>query len=298
MKMGNVIIKTTAVAFVMVSLIMMNACKKDSNPSSSSTNNTNASTLSSNGAVSDNAYDDAFNVALQTGSDNNLNSIMLHQGRTETLSNGTTTNGINGYYCATITNLSGTAFPVSFTVDFGAGCTSTDGVIRSGSITYTFSGKLRTPGTVISATFNNYIVNGYKLGGTYSITNSSTGLILSLTTAVTSGTIIYPNDSSYAFSGTKTVTFVSGDTTNLLTYVFHVTGGYTISNSNTGESLTATVTTPLVRELSCLYFVSGVASFTYTKGTTTVNGTLDYGTGTCDNSAVITIGTFIKTITL
>jgi hypothetical protein len=296
MKMGNLIMKATTVTFVMVSILMMNACKKDSH-TTSGTDNTNASTLSANGATSDNAYDDAFNIALQSGSASNLNNIMLRQGRTTTLSNGTTTNGINGYYCATITNISGTSFPVTFTVDFGSGCTSQDNVTRSGSITYTFSGKLSTPGTVISATFNNYVVNGYKLGGTYSITNSSTGLALSLTTAVSDGSIVYPNDSSYTFSGSKTVAFVSGDTSDISTFVFHVTGGYSISNSS-GATLAATITTPLIRKLSCPFIVSGITTFAYTSPALSVNGTLNYGTGDCDDNAVVTIGTFTKTIIL
>ena len=298
MKMGNTILKATSVALVMTAIFMMNACKKDSSSSSSSTtNNNNASTLTANGATADNAYDDAFNVGVQTGSDASLNSNMQKGGGTTTFSTGTTTNGINSYYCATVT-ASGTAFPVTVTVDFGSGCKSADNITRSGSITYVFSGRLSTPGTVISATFNNYVVNGYQLGGTYSITNTSTGNTLSLTTAVVGGTITYPNDSSYSFSGTKTVTYVSGDSTNLSTYVFNVTGGYTIANANTGESLTTTVTTPLVRKFNCPFIVSGIASFAYTKGAITVNGTLNYGDGTCDDSAVIAVGAFTKTITL
>ena len=253
--------------------------------------------MSANGAVSDNAFDDAFGIALQTGNDNGLNSLMqLKSGKTDLSANGV---GLGGpYYCASV-SVSGSSFPVTVTVDFGAGCKSADSVTRSGSITYVFSGKLSTPGTVISATFNNYTVNGYKLAGTYSITNTSTTSI-SLTTAVKNGNITYPspNDTSYSFAGSKTVTLAPGGSiTTPSSLIFNLTGGYGIGSSY-GDTLTATVTTPLVHPASCKHVVSGIVSFKYTKGSASLNGTVDYGNGTCDSTALITIGTYTKTVIL
>ncbi len=301
MRTKTTILKTLT-ALVITGAICITSCKKDSNSSTTGgSNNTSAQNLSTSGATSDGAYDDAFNVGFQTGNDNNLMSIAAQSGGVSTNSL-RTINGINGYYCATVTlKTTAGSFPDTLVVDFGSGCTSSgDGIARSGSITYIFSGKLGTPGTVISASFNNYTVNGYQLGGTYSITNSSGVSGFSLTTQVQNGTIVYPNDSSYTFSGTKVLSLNTPvDSTNILNNSFDITGGYTISNTNTGESLTATVTTPLLKKLSCEYIVSGIIGFVYTKGSAiTVNGTLDYGDGTCDNSAVIAIGTATKTVTL
>jgi hypothetical protein len=300
MKMGNTILKTTTVAFVLTMVIMMNACKKDSNSSNTGTNNNNASTLTGNGATSDNAYDDIFNVGLQTSTDASLNSIIERGGGTTTLSLGTTTNGINSYYCAAVNVVtgSGSSFPVTITVDFGSGCTSQDQITRSGLITYVFTGRLTTPGTVITATFTNYKVNGFQIGGTYTITNTSPSAssLSSLTTSVTNGTVLYPNDSSYTFTGAKTINVIPG--VNIGSTVLNITGGYTIGNAHTGEALTVAVVTPLVRNFVCPFIVSGTASFVYTKGTFSLDGTLDYGTGNCDANAVITIGAFTKTITL
>lgn len=285
----------TAITVMLIStVILITACKKDSSSSSStSTNNNGAANLSANGATSDNAFDDAFNVAVQTGNDKSLDNLMQQK------SSGAATlgYGLTGlYYCATET-VSGSSFPVTLTVDFGAGCKSADSITRSGSITYVFTGKLSTPGSTISATFNNYVVNGYKLAGTYSIANTSTLTAVSLTTAVTNGNITYPNDTSYSFSGNKTVAWISGTPSNTASLVFNITGGYSISSSY-GESLTATVTTPLVRNGTCKNIVQGITSFKYTKGSASVNGTLDYGNGTCDNTALITIGAFTETVTL
>jgi len=299
MRTKTTILKTLS-ALVIAGVIFITSCKKDSNSSTTSGNNTSAQNLTTSGATSDDAYGDAFNVALQAGSDNNLNSITAESGGVSTNSV-RTVNGINGYYCANVTlkTTAGT-FPDTLIVDFGTGCTSSgDGIARSGSITYIFSGKLGTTGTVISATFDNYTVNGYKLGGSYSITNTSPIGGYSLTTQVQNGTITNPNDSSYSFYGTKTLSLNLPIDTTFLNNTFNITGGYTISNTNTGESLTATVNTPLLKKLSCQYIVSGVIGFAYTKGSAiSVNGTLDYGDGTCDNTAVVTIGTYVKTVTL
>ncbi|HEY4877118.1 MAG TPA: hypothetical protein VIH86_16180 [Puia sp.] len=287
-------------ALIISGVIFVTACKKDSNSSSGSTTNSGAQTMTTNGATSDGAYNDVFNVAVQAGSEQSIDEIMTQQ-KSGIQTNGVrTVNGINGYYCANITlNSNAGNFPDTLIVDFGAGCTSSgDGIARSGSITYIFSGKLSTPGTTISATFNNYTVAGYQLSGTDSLTNTTTGSSLSITNTVTNGTITYPNDSSYSFSGTKTITLASGTPPDISTFVFNVVGGYTISNTNTGETLTATITTPLEKKETCQYVDAGVVTFIYTKGSLTVDGTLNYGDGTCDNSAVITIGAATKTVTL
>src|SRR5271167_2597089 len=144
MKTSLKILKVSAILLIST-VTLITACKKDSSSSSTTTTSSNgpAANLSANGATSDNAYDDAFNLAVQTGYDKNLDNLMQKRG-------GGTTLGYN--FCATVT-ASGTTFPVTVTVDFGAGCKSADSITRSGSITYVFSGKLSTPGTTISATF-------------------------------------------------------------------------------------------------------------------------------------------------
>lgn len=274
--------------------LLLASCKKDSNsPSPSTSNNGVAANMTANAVTADNAYDDAFGVALQTGTDQGLDIMMQRVGKSTS-----TPQGIQGnYYCANV-SVSGSTFPVSVTVDFGTGCQSADSITRSGSIVYVFSGRLSTPGTTISATFNNYTVNGYKLNGTYTIGNTTTSINSpQLTTTVTNGNIVFPGDTSYSFSGTKTISIASGNITNLSSLIFNITGNYKIGSSY-GDTLTATVTTPLEKKVSCKFIDQGIISFIYTKNTITVNGTLDYGNGTCDNQASVTIGQFTENLTI
>lgn len=283
-----------SIAIVLISAaILITACKKNSSSSTATPNdNSAAANLSTNGATADNAFDDALNIGVQTGYAQNIDNLNGQK-------NGSTTLGYN--FCATVTvkPTPGTTFPDTLIVDFGNGCTSTDGILRSGSITYIFSGKLSTPGTTISATFNNYVLNGDTLEGVYSITNASTLSAITFTTSVTNGKISYPNDTSYSFSGTKTAVLQipPSNISDPTTFVFDITGGYTVSDSY-GESLTATVSTPLVREETCKNIVQGVTSFKYTNGNASLSGDINYGNGTCDNLAVITIGSFTETVTL
>lgn len=274
-------------------LMLMIACKKDNNTSSSSSvSNSAAANLTANAATADNAYDDAFGIALETGNDKGLDIMMQRTGHS------TVPVGIAGsYYCAAV-SVSGSAFPVTVTVDFGAGCKSADSITRSGSITYVFSGKLSTPGTTISATFSTYVVNGHRLNGTYTIANTTTNINSpQLTTTVTNGNIVFPGDTAYSFSGTKTISVASGSVANVAGLIFNVTGNYKISSSY-GDSLAATITTPLEKKVACPHIDQGVVSFTYTKNTASVSGTLDYGSGTCDDQALVTIGSFTETITI
>ena len=275
-------------------IITFTSCKKDNNTSAPpSTDNGSAANMTAKGATADNTYDDVFNVALQTGNEKNLDIMVQAPGKFAT-----TGQGIEGsYYCASLT-VSGSSFPVTLTVDFGSGCKSSDSITRSGSITYVFSGRLSTPGTTISATFNNYIVNGYKVKGTYTIANTTTNINApQLTTTVTNGNIVFPSDTAYSFSGTKTVSIASGSVADITTLVFNVTGKYNISSSY-GDALAVTATTPLEKKVVCKYIDKGVLSFNYTKNSSTVSGTLDYGNGTCDNKALVTIGSFTQTITI
>jgi hypothetical protein len=284
-----------AILLLATAITSLISCKKDkSTPSSSSTATNNAAAnMTANAVTADNIYSDAFSVALQTSSDQSLDIMMQRAGRSTD-----SPQGIEGtYYCANI-SVSGSTFPVTVTVDFGTGCKSADSITRSGSITYVFSGRLSTPGTTISATFNNYVVNGYQLNGIYTIANTTTNLNSpQLTTTVTGGNILFPTDTSYSFAGTKTISLASGSIINVSGLVFNITGNYKIGSSY-GDTLAVTVTTPLEKKVTCQYVDQGVISFDYTKNTDSVSGTLDYGSGTCDDQALLTIGPFTENITI
>jgi hypothetical protein len=262
-------------SIALAALITLSACKKD-NDNNSDTDTT--VTLASSGSASQSIYDDAFDVITTEGETSNVN------GRVET--------------CATVTlsPADTTTFPKTMTIDFGSGCTSANGITRKGKIIATLSGKIRKSGTTTSVSFSNYYVNNYHVEGTYSITtNSGNGNGINYTTAVSGGKITWPDGATwYNYSGTHTLAQTSGIGTATFTDdVYSWTGGFTTSSS-AGKSLTVSITSPLIKSMSCKNIISGVQAFTYNV----ISGTINYGDGTCDNQATLTVGNKTQPITL
>ena len=265
----------TVGSIALAALIVLSACKKDNKDDGDV--DTSAS-LASSGSISQSLYDDAFDVISSEGEAASVN------GRVET--------------CAivTLSPADTTTFPKTMTIDFGSGCTSPNGIVRKGKIIATLSGKLRKSGTTVSVTFSNYYVNNYHVEGTYSITtNSGNGNGLNYTTAVSGGKITYPDGSTwYSYSGTHTLAQTGGaGTATFADDVYSWTGGFSTSNS-VGKSLTVSITTALIKSMSCKNIISGVQAFTYNG----VSGSINYGDGACDNQAMVTIGTRTWPVTL
>ena len=270
------------------------SCKKDNNSSTDNTSsgNDSALTMSTSAAAADNLFNDTYDVlALTTTNNSYLGRVAVNGLRADGV------DSVPGCTTITVTPADASTYPKTVVVDFGTGCTGWYGVTRSGSITYTFSGKFKNPGTTVTGVFNNYKVNGYKLEGNYSITNNSSvsnGILFN--SSVANGKVTYPNGTTwYTYSGTKTVKQTGGLlSTNYNDYVFAITGAHSYA-SWTGKTLTDSITTALVKQATCKYISAGVVAFTYNGN---INGTLDYGSGSCDSLATITIGSVNKTIGL
>jgi hypothetical protein len=277
-----------------VCITILFSCKKDNNSSQDNTTpgNDSALAMSTSAAAADNLYNDTYDVlALTTTNNSYLGRIAVNGGRADGV------DSVPGCTSITVTPADANTYPKTVVVDFGTGCTGWYGVNRSGSITYTFSGKFKTPGTTVTAVFSNYKVNGYKLEGNYSITNNSSisnGILFN--SSITNGKVTYPNGTTwYTYSGTKTVKQTGGLlSTNYNDYVFAITGAHSYA-SWTGKTLTDSITTALVKQATCKYISAGVVAFTYNGS---INGTLDYGSGSCDSLATITISAINKTIGL
>ena len=215
-------------------------------------------------------------------------------GKTTILSTGTEGTGTGHLSCAnyTISDSVHGHYPKTLTLDFGTGCTSIDGILRTGKLIYTFSGPLFTPGTTVSVSFNQYTVNGYGIQGTYAITNNSTQSGISFTTLVTNGILTCPDATNFHYSHNKTYTQTAGASTpfDISDDVYAISGNSAFSSSD-GSSLVLNVTTPLVRNFTCLNITQGVVAFVYNQG---ISGTIDFGDGTCDNSATLKVGNITK----
>lgn len=251
------------------------SCKKDNSGSPAASDEVATTVeLSGDQAISDNLNSDAEYVLNEAAVTNNF------AGERTT----TATQTLNVLTCPTVTATPG--FPKNITIDFGAGCTSDNGITRSGKINIILSDSLRTPGSVAVMTFTNYYVSGFKKEGTVTWTNTSQGGMKSWERKCVDGKITAPNGRYWLHSGTQNVVQTEGSSTpfNLRDDVFSTTGSHTVTNA-AGRTRTSEITEALEKKVIC---------DNIDKGKIKIQGPnhfaiLDFGDGTCDRIATISI---------
>jgi hypothetical protein len=212
------------------------------------------------------------------------------------LKSGTIGNSVYLTSCTTI-HLNTQVSPQVLTIDFDASCTGKDGKVRSGKIIVS-STSFNTYPSVRNKTFENYSVDGKKIEG--SIVK----------------TILKDN-----VNNIRTASFQEDITIHLQNNegsahrVANLTKQYLLNNLGvqddnqvkfwgtveftrlTGVKITKTVTeaNPLVYSASCHHIVSGLVSITTS---TNHSWSIDFGSGECDNKAILTIGNKSKEITI
>lgn len=216
----------------------------------------------------------------------------------KTSSNSGNTDVLSG--CATVTlDTLNSADPDTITIDFGTSdCLCADNRNRRGIITIIHFGNKITPGSYRTVTFNNYFVNNYQIEGTHTITaNGQNGSgNWNWTITAQNMKITRPGGKFHSWNSTRNREMVAGANTPLLRNddVFHVTG-YANGNNSNGQSYTATIISALRRENSCKWIVKGSVQIIPDNKPMR---TLDFGTGSCDDKATVTINGNIYNITL
>lgn len=191
-------------------------------------------------------------------------------------------------------------FPVTMwliydTTTAGNGCLGDDGKLRKGKIKCVFNKpwhKDTIGNNLTNITFYDYKVNGIKYEGTVIISKPSqyayrTQVISGKCTKDASWELFWDCDRTITWTAGMGDTIVSND-------VYSVTGNASGINRN-GTSYTANIVSAIVKSNSCAYIQEGILDIT-PQGRPT--RTLDYGDGTCDNKATVTINGNTYNITL
>ncbi|GAB4347034.1 MAG: hypothetical protein OHK0038_27090 [Flammeovirgaceae bacterium] len=182
------------------------------------------------------------------------------------------------------------------TVDFGTtGCVCKDGKTRKGKIIRTWSADKKSE----TITYDNYFVDGNKIEGTR-------------TRTLLSGSLETGRKFEVTLVGGK-VTFTDGTFTTLdgnwvrqydkLAEAKSTETGTCNGIGKNGVKFTSTVEKPLVRKMSCFetkipFIVEGIRKVTLEKEGVTKNASIDYGNGSCDNKATVTVDGVTKEIEL
>jgi hypothetical protein len=176
-------------------------------------------------------------------------------------------------------------FPKTVVVDFGTGCTDVDGKTKSGKVTMTV-GKIWEPNSLVTLQYDNYSEDGVKLEGKFSFSNNSTLIAGVYQIKADKVKITDTNNESWTWSGVHDFKQTRGFASwwDWTDDVYDVIGNINVLFPN-GETVTWNIDSPLVKANNCYWVSKGL-------GVLKLNGTdiqVDYGDGTCDNNAVITL---------
>lgn len=263
---GILLITILATGFV------FSSCRK------SDRDNDTETTSSTDNAIAETAFSDVFNI-VQSISDTTPGMTFIKYNNAQAFSSCPVVNITPAY-----PDLS---FPKTMIIDYGSGCTDLNGVNRKGIINAIFTGKLKTPGSSVNITFSNYYLNGRKITGAKSVANngynsdSNLVFIINVKNASISG-----SEGTISWSSKRQRIWTAGDTTQSKTDdVFLITGTAQGTGSK-GTPFDIEITDALEVKGNCNYITKG--KFTLTPEHFAPRY-FDFGTGSCDNSATVTI---------
>ncbi len=269
---------TLAFTVMMAALLMFSSCKKENN-----TDNDFSAVEAD--AFAENTFDNVTNLtdeaySLSTnGHFKSSDNIFLGD-------------------CATVT-LDTTTFPYELIIDFGdTNCLGNDGRYRRGKIIVSFTGRYWHPGTIITTTFDEYYVNDNQVEGTKVVTNNGFNDAGNMNWDIAvNGLITLANgEGSITWNSQRNREWIEGISTpfNRWDNIYLITGDAHGERAN-GLHWTRIITNPLRVELACRFIVSGTVKVIPEGKPVRI---LDFGDGSCDNQATVTINGNTYTIYL
>lgn len=182
-----------------------------------------------------------------------------------------------------------TAAPITLTFDWGTGCLGTDSIMRKGKITIVLSGLMNVTGSVATFTFSDFYSSGNKISGVHTITYAglNPGSTWPRYEIHTDAKITFPDGKFITYQSDYHRLLSAGATTASWTDDTWRIEGTWSGTTRDGVSWTATCNNALVKKATCDWFDSGILVITPAGG---VARTINYGDGTCDNKATLTIG--------
>ncbi len=171
------------------------------------------------------------------------------------------------------------------TLDFGDGC-MVRGLFIAGILTMSYDKDPDIQTKTISTAFEDFRVDYKLIQGSYSIVRvrqNDNGNPQS--TATVDINVTWDNGDYASREGVRVREWIEGFGTGVWSDNVYLITGYWNAVLKNGNELSATITTPLRRELVCRFFVSGVVDLQKNDRT----ASLDFGEGDCDNQAILTL---------
>jgi len=171
------------------------------------------------------------------------------------------------------------------TLDFGLGCQLNNGNVLSGKINITY-GPVQNGTRTINYSFENFTFNGKGVEGGATIFRERNNAAGNPQSTVNKDIVVsFPSGLTVDVSATREFEWIEGvGTGTWVDNAYLVTGNRTV-NASTGFTQYGIITDALRREATCPFFVSGAVEISRNAGM----GILDFGDGTCDNLATLTV---------
>jgi len=191
-----------------------------------------------------------------------------------------------------------TIFPKIITIDFGtSGCTGLHGHTKKGVIIVTVTNRFKLAGSKRIIRFSDFYIDDKKIEGIKTVTNNglNNNGNPSFTIKVDSAKVTKPNKTISWYSE-RTREWTQGHTTifNIEDDEYSITGAGGGINAR-GKNYTVIIEQPLIVAPTCNWIKAGIIKIAVENGKTL---TINYGDGTCDNDAVITVNGKSKDIKL
>jgi hypothetical protein len=185
----------------------------------------------------------------------------------------------------------------NITIDFGTGTTGRDGRTRKGKILIAYTGGYRAHNSQQVVTFDNYYVNDHKVEGKKTLittldNSNGTYPIFVTRINVENGKITWKDGKTTEWSGERTRKYdykntLADPNDDLLTIT-----GSSVGKSRNGIAFTAATVAPLVVKMSCAISqkswlpLEGALEVTPEAG---AKRTVNYGSGTCDQTFTVSV---------
>lgn len=263
-------------------LLALMACKKEKNTELEFDTQT-----SQDNSLAENTFNDVNNIANQAVENGGSGLTTYRYADDNSLLS----------VCATVTITPDSSGPGgSIDVDFGPDtCLCRDFRYRKGIIHIQYTGAYRDSGTVITTTFNNYYVgrdatNMFKVTGQKTVTNKGHNSNNHLWyTIQVNGQLENRNGQILTWNSQREREWIAGESTTgmngWLDDQYYIRGSADGTNFE-GTAFTVDITKRLWVALDCAYIKEGIFELTPTGKPTRV---FDYGDGTCDDNATLTV---------
>lgn len=214
---------------------------------------------------------------------------------------------VAGCWTITIVRLTSNPFPVKITIDFGAGCTGPDGHVRSGKIITEYSNRLIVPDASATTRFENFTIDGISVQGIHKITNTSNATPQSnqrqFTVTVRDAKLTKPNEDYTEWRSDRVITQIEGNGTIVpMDDILRITGSAQgrVKRGNLIFGWRSEITEPLIKRFTCHWISKGIIKTRRESLSTTSPwvAVLDFGTGSCDFQATLTINGVVHNIEL